>query len=69
MYTGITTNIARRLEEHNTSKFGAKYTRARRPVILVYQKKYRNRSAASKAETKIKRMTREEKFKLINQKT
>ncbi len=66
LYTGITTNLIRRIQEHNTSKFGAKYTRARRPVKLVYQKRFRNRSTASRAEAKIKMMTREEKLKLIN---
>jgi putative endonuclease len=65
LYTGITMDLARRLREHNTSKLGAKYTRTRRPVKLVYSKKFRNRSLASKAESKIKKMTRAEKLKLI----
>jgi putative endonuclease len=65
LYTGIATDLARRLEEHNNSSLGAKYTRGRRPVKLVYSKKFRNRSLASKAEAKIKKLSREEKLALI----
>lgn len=65
LYTGITTDLTRRILEHNTSPRAAKYTRARRPVTLVYAKKYRNRSTASKAEAHIKKLTREEKQELI----
>ena len=65
LYTGITVDLERRVSEHNTSKLGAKYTRARRPVKLVYSKKFRNRSLASKAEIKMKKLSREEKIKLI----
>ena len=65
MYTGITSDLARRLKEHNFSKKGAKYTRARRPVKLVYSKKFRNRGAALRAEAKLKNLTRAEKLKLI----
>ncbi len=66
LYTGITTDLVRRLKEHNSLKLGAKYTRARRPVKLVYSKKFRNRSTASKAEAKLKNMTRTEKLNIIN---
>jgi len=66
LYTGITTNLDRRLLEHNTSPRAAKYTRARRPVTLVYSKKYRTRSTASKAEVRMKKLSREEKLMLIN---
>lgn len=65
LYTGITVDLKRRLKEHNFSKLGAKYTKARRPVELVYSKKFKNRSLASKAEAKIKKLTREKKLKLI----
>jgi putative endonuclease len=65
LYTGITVDLDRRIKEHNSSALGAKYTRARRPVRLVYSKKFRNRSAASKAESKIKNLTRAEKLELI----
>ncbi len=65
LYTGITVDLERRIKEHNTSKLGAKYTRARRPVKLVYSKRFRNRSLASKAESKIKKLSREGKIELI----
>ena len=65
LYTGITIDLARRVGEHNSSKLGAKYTRARRPVKLVYSKKFRNRSLASTAECRIKKVSRDKKVKLI----
>jgi len=65
LYTGIATDLVRRVKEHNTSKLGAKYTRGRRPVKLVYSKKFRNRSLALKAEAKMKMLSREEKLQLI----
>jgi putative endonuclease len=65
LYTGITTDLARRVAEHNTSKLGARYTSARRPVKLVYSKKFKNRSSASKEEARIKKFTRTDKLKLI----
>lgn len=65
-YTGIATELERRIEEHNSSDKGAKYTRARRPVSLVYSEVYPDRSSASKREYEIKkRMSRAEKLKLI----
>lgn len=65
-YTGITTDIKRRIEEHNTSEKGAKYTRTRRPVRLVYSEEYPDRSSASKREWEIKnKFTRAEKQKLL----
>ena len=66
LYTGITVDLERRIKEHNTSKLGAKYTAARRPVKLVYSKKYKNRSLASSAESKLKKLTRGDKIALIN---
>lgn len=68
LYTGITVDLERRIKEHNTSKLGAKYTSARRPVSLVYSKKFRNRSTASKAESKVKGLSREEKLEMIKAK-
>jgi putative endonuclease len=65
LYTGITTDLARRIVEHNGAKVGAKYTSARRPVKLVYSKKFKNRSAASKVEAQIKKMKKTEKMELI----
>lgn len=65
LYTGITTDIDRRLNEHNNTKAGARYTRAKRPVIVVYQEPAEDRSAASKREYEIKNMTRGQKEKLL----
>jgi putative endonuclease len=66
LYTGIATELERRIEEHNGSDKGAKYTRVRRPVRLVYSEEYPDRSSASKREYEIKKkMSRAEKLKLI----
>ncbi len=65
LYTGITTNLEKRLEEHNSSEKGAKYTRARRPVVLSYSESAKNRSEASKREYAIKKLTRTQKLELI----
>lgn len=67
-YTGITTGLKRRVKEHNSLALGAKYTRGRRPVKLVYSRKFKNKPLAAKAEWQIKRMTRLEKRKLIKMK-
>jgi len=64
-YTGITTNIDRRLNEHNYTNKGAKYTRNRRPVTLIYQEVCEDRSIASKREYAIKKLSRERKDMLI----
>jgi len=68
LYCGITTNIEKRLQEHNGvngSKLGAKYTKGRRPVKLVYSETFKNRSLALKAEYRVKWLTRKEKLQLI----
>ncbi len=63
LYTGITRDVERRMEEHNgDGGLGAKYTKARRPVVLFYQEKYESRSAATKRECEIKRFSRKEKL-------
>ena len=67
LYTGITTDVHRRITEHNTSSKAAKYTRSRRPVRLVYKCMYKDRSQASKEEYRIKKLSRSEKLKLISQ--
>jgi len=68
LYTGIATQLERRIEEHNNSDKGAKYTRVRRPVELVYSEEYPDRSTASKREYEIKKkMTRAKKLDLIAQ--
>jgi putative endonuclease len=67
LYTGIATDLARRIEEHNSSEKGAKYTRVRRPVSLVYSEEYPDRSLASKREYEIKKkMSRAQKLKMID---
>ncbi len=65
LYTGITNDIEKRLRDHNTSKTGAKYTKSRRPVKLLYQEKQNGRSKALKREAAIKRLARTKKLELI----
>lgn len=67
LYAGITTDVARRVTEHNGSSLGAKYTRARRPVRLVYQRRYATRSAALVAEAAFKKLSRAHKLRQIGQ--
>ncbi len=66
LYTGITNDLARRIEEHNDG-IGSKYTRPRRPVKLVYREKKRSRSAAARREAAIKNLTRQEKMELCSE--
>lgn len=63
LYTGITTNLTKRVQQHNLGK-GAKYTKYRAPVVLVYSESFVNRSEASKREYAIKQLTKKEKEKL-----
>jgi putative endonuclease len=65
LYTGTTTDLKRRLAEHNDSRLGARYTRSRRPVKLVYSARKKNKSYALKAELRIKAMPRAEKLKIV----
>jgi len=65
LYCGVTTDLKRRVDEHNSSALGARYTSGRRPVKLVYAQDFADRSAASKEESRIKKLSRGEKFKLI----
>jgi putative endonuclease len=64
LYTGITTNIEKRLKKHNSGK-GAKYTKSRLPVVLRVFFEANNRSEASKEEYRIKQLSRQEKMKLL----
>lgn len=64
LYTGWTNNVEKRVEDHNNGK-GAKYTKARRPVTLVYYETFHSKEEAMKREYAIKHMTREQKKKLI----
>jgi putative endonuclease len=66
LYTGITKNTTQRILDHNTSKKGAKYTRGRRPVILVYSQRLETKSDALKQEYNIKKLSKTEKLKIIN---
>ena len=64
-YTGITNNIKLRLETHNLGK-GAKYTKSRLPVILVYLETVDDKSSALRREIEIKKLNRSQKINLIN---
>lgn len=66
LYTGWTTDLQKRLCCHNRGK-GAKYTRCRLPVELVYSEKCKDKSSALKREYKIKQLTRDKKLSLIKQ--
>ena len=66
LYAGITTNLKRRLNEHNLNSKGAKYTKTRRPVEMVYQLEFPDRSSASKAEYEFKSLNRKMKIEIIN---
>ena len=65
LYTGITTDLVRRLNEHNTSPRGAVYTRSRRPVTLVYTDTANDRAAASRREREIKNLSKVNKERLL----
>jgi len=65
-YIGYTTDLKRRVEEHNTSVKGAKYTRGRRPVELVYHVACESRSDAMKKEAQLKRLSRLQKEMLVD---
>ncbi len=64
LYAGCTTDPQRRLEQHNAGR-GAKYTRARRPVTLVYVEQAEDHSQALRREAALKRLSRKEKLALI----
>ena len=65
LYTGWTTDIAKRIKNHNCGK-GAKYTRIRCPVILKHIEKFDNKKSALKREREIKKLSRIQKLKLIS---
>ena len=65
LYTGITTDLNRRLAEHQSGKAGAKYFRGRNACEMVYSESEHNRSTASKREATIKKLTRHQKLELI----
>jgi len=65
LYTGYTTDVSRRIFEHNSSDKGAKYTKTRRPVELVFTKEFATASDAKKCEAEIKKMSRQRKLQMI----
>lgn len=67
LYTGIAKDVNKRLQEHNSSDKGAKYTKTRRPVKLLYSEDANDRSEASKREYAIKKLNRLQKLNLITQ--
>ena len=66
LYTGVTTDVERRLHEHNHTQRAARYTRARRPVTLLYHEKADSRSAATRREYAIKQLDRDAKIRLLD---
>jgi putative endonuclease len=67
LYAGVTTDISRRIKEHNSKKGGAKYTFPRRPVELIYSEEHSNRSLAQKEEYRFKQLSRKEKHITISE--
>ena len=67
LYTGWTNNLEKRLEAHNSGK-GAKYTKTRRPVKIVYTEMFETKEEAMSREFAIKRLSRQQKLNLINEK-
>lgn len=65
LYTGITKDIAKRIMAHNSDRDGARYTRSRRPVSLVYSEKAESKAAAARREYQLKKLPRAEKDRLI----
>ncbi|MCP4875222.1 MAG: GIY-YIG nuclease family protein [Gammaproteobacteria bacterium] len=66
LYTGITTDVERRFDEHLNCQKGAKYFNGRRPLRVVYREEGHTRSSASRREAEIKKLTRSEKQNLIS---
>ena len=65
LYTGVTTDLSRRVAQHNAGT-GARYTRGRGPVTLVYQEAQPDRTRAQRREWEIKQLSREEKLRLFS---
>ena len=65
-YCGVTTDLDRRIDEHNTKKKGAKYTKSRRPVTLFFTQEFPSRSAALKAEAAFKKLRRHDKLQYMS---
>jgi putative endonuclease len=65
LYTGVTTDVERRVVEHNAEKSVTKYTRVRQPVSLAYFEKAESRSEACKREAQLKKLTKKDKETLV----
>jgi len=65
IYTGITTDVERRFTEHQSGKLGARFTRAAKPVRVLYREAHENRSLALKREAQIKKWPRAKKLALV----
>jgi len=65
LYTGVTTDLARRVTEHNGEKSVTRYTRVRQPVALVYQESADSRSQACQREAQIKKLAKAEKEAML----
>lgn len=65
LYTGITTDLDRRLDEHNGKKSLTRYTRVRQPVQLVYKEVSNSRSSASQREAQIKKLSKAQKEEML----
>jgi putative endonuclease len=68
LYTGITNDLEKRIEAHNSGKDGARYTRSRRPVTLVYSEQAGTKSEAASLEYRIKKLPRAKKKELVKEK-
>ena len=64
LYTGIARDVTKRIHEHNHTQLAARYTRARRPVVLVYSESCDSRSQALRREIAIKKLSRRDKEQL-----
>lgn len=67
LYTGISTNVSKRVDDHNSSSVGAKYTKSRRPVVLVWQSAVMERNTASSLEYRMKRQSKQKKESYIQE--
>ena len=68
LYTGITTDVERRFQEHCGTEKGARYFRGRQPLEVVYRENHPDRGSALRREAGIKKLTRDQKIKLIGEK-
>ena len=66
LYVGCTNNLDKRVKQHNSSKWGAHYTKLRRPVVLKHEEVFKTLKEARQREAEIKGWRREKKFALIN---